>query len=323
MKWEWGKITDAWRPSGKGGFEVVEASGPVFSAFVYMEMPEETYDKRVIFAAYVQTKQDWCNAPTDCDGQVGGSEFDMIETGFVGFNDTQVIDDNFRCDQSESWSVDGHSGCASSKCGSSGCNTGYCAYGDDKNCNWAKTREEMPSRCTWTDVQQSVSFCTQQSRLDPTKQDFTQFSSNGYATGHSGPQTWSFEKHDGVSAQNGGTAWGVHSPDEQRFGNRWIKLDLSLQGDTAVYDYTFYEPSEPSNTRAKVAGRQQLKLTSRSGETLFRDLPHVWVFSLWQYDFWGAVSTRQVPDGIRKFHYVVLSGGGSGPEVSNSKALRR
>eukprot|EP00420_Gonyaulax_spinifera_P022913 CAMPEP_0197914690 /NCGR_PEP_ID=MMETSP1439-20131203/78952_1 /TAXON_ID=66791 /ORGANISM="Gonyaulax spinifera, Strain CCMP409" /LENGTH=120 /DNA_ID=CAMNT_0043536615 /DNA_START=52 /DNA_END=411 /DNA_ORIENTATION=- len=67
---------------------VVKVPGPKFSAYVYYDLEEWSYDKRVIFTSYVQPMGKGCESPTDCDGRQGSNEFDMVETGYVGFNKT-------------------------------------------------------------------------------------------------------------------------------------------------------------------------------------------------------------------------------------------
>lgn len=305
-----------WRQNSENTNDVsktVATHGPEFSAYVYLENAEPLYDKRVIFAAYVQTIKEGCTEPTACDGQKGGSEFDLIETGFVGFN-SRTVENNIDFCESRC----GGRNC-SSQFGAPGCtwdkppNKITCQIGDAKECNNIKSKEQIKSKdCTWTDVQSSISFCTQKAYLDPRSQDFTQLAANGYLHGKTGKAAWSSKGSAGTATQNDQTAWSVETPDSVRWGNRWIKINLKLVGNDAVYTYHFFRPGPVSDVYVPVVGARSLTLMGHS-PTFDAAVPHAWVFSLWQYDFWGAVSSRPITDGMRRLHFSV-DGGTVGPK---------
>lgn len=292
---------ETWMP----GHEVsttVGAEGPDFSAYVYLEVPfDDAYDKRVIFATYVQKVPGSCPYPTACDGQRGGDEFDMIETGFVGFNSTWPVNDNkncWHCGGSDCWSG-GQPGCHYP--GGTRCETG-----DKLHCNGWTVKAQKPQDCTWSDGQGSITFCTQVTELDARYQDNTKFSANGFLGGQTGKK-WLYKCGAGTMVENDQDAYAVVTPDQQKWGNRWIKLDLKLVRNQAWYTWSFFQPGHVSNTSVKIAGIQSLMLehTDASWNTFNGD-PFKWVFSIWEYHFKSSRAKVDIFGGMRKLHYKVL-----------------
>merc|ERR1719336_653780 len=281
----------------------VPVEGPHFSAYVYYDLPEWAYDKRVIYTSYVQPMPDDCENPNDCDGRTGGNEFDMVESGYVGFNNTWFINDHVRCETSA---------CNAQKCWNGkvpGCSWegGPCKQGDYNNCNIQKDPDNMPDPCTWTDVQNGFSMCTQSAALDPMKQDFTQLSANAYVDGQTGVGLWQFMPKGAVTAVNNQRAFAVGTGDGKRWGNRWIRLDLTLKDDLMWYSYSFFEPKPINDTSAAVVSKQEFGLRSLKGKPTFdTKTPHHWIFTLWQYDYEFAVPVNKVWDSMRYLHYYVV-----------------
>jgi len=303
---------------GKCGFDESnvhhKADGPKFAANVYYEL-DGAYDKRVIYTSYVQTMKEGCNDPRDCDGLKGANEFDMIETGFVGYNNTWFINDNKRCLT--------HFCNAQSTCGSNGCSwaAGSCRVGDYNGCNSQTASDKMPPACTWTDVQNAFSMCTQSAQLDPRNQDFTVLSANGYLHGETGPTpkgcpatapcsgkfVWDMATASAVSPVNNRRSFQVKTGDDKPWGNRWIRLELELNGSRVDYTYRFFKPGAKDDKSATVTSVQKFSLTSVEGKPVFEaDTPHYWVFSLWQYDFEFAVPTNQILDQKPRLHYQIV-----------------
>jgi len=281
----------------------VPVDGPHFSAYVYYDLPEWAYDKRVIYTSYVQPMPDDCENPNDCDGRTGGNEFDMVETGYVGFNSTWFINDHVRCETKA---------CNAQKCWNGkvpGCSWegGPCKQGDYNDCNIQKDPDHMPTPCTWTDVQSGFSMCTQSAQLDPMKQDFTQLSANAYLDGDTGVGLWQFMPKGAVNAVNNQRAFAVHTGDGKRWGNRWIRLDLTLKDDLMWYSYSFFEPKPANDTSAAVVSKQEFGLRSLKGKPTFDEkTPHYWIFTLWQYEYEFAVPVNKVWDSMRYLHYYVV-----------------
>eukprot|EP00418_Pyrodinium_bahamense_P064977 CAMPEP_0179084940 /NCGR_PEP_ID=MMETSP0796-20121207/38439_1 /TAXON_ID=73915 /ORGANISM="Pyrodinium bahamense, Strain pbaha01" /LENGTH=509 /DNA_ID=CAMNT_0020782367 /DNA_START=61 /DNA_END=1590 /DNA_ORIENTATION=- len=288
----------------KGTSQTIDAKGPSFSAYVYMQVPYETaYDKRVIFAAYVQSMPKSCPWPNACDGQKGGDEFDMIETGFVGFNDTWAKNDNLNCGE-----------CSGVKCwsyGGPGCKTPgtACLTGDDKHCNGYPDKQSCPRDCTWSDAQRCISYCTQTVELNPRYQDNTKFAANAFLGGQTGKQYWYYKCGSGTTVENDQNSYSVATPGG-KWGNRWIKLDLKLVRNQAWYTWTFFHPGPVSDTSVAVAGVQSLMVEhhDKSWNT-FSGGRHVWVFSIWQYVFKSArpQNDEGIPGGVRQLHYLVCN----------------
>jgi hypothetical protein len=281
----------------------VQVDGPHFTAYVYYDLPEWAYDKRVIFTSYVQPMPDDCESPNDCDGRTGGNEFDMVETGYVGFNSTWFVNDHVRCETKA---------CNAQKCWNGnvpGCSWegGPCKQGDYNNCNVQKDPDNMPAPCTWTDVQNGFSMCTQSAALDPMKQDFTQLSANAYVDGKTGVGLWQFMPKGAIQAVNNQRAFAVGTGDGKRWGNRWIRLDLTLKDDMMWYSYSFFEPKPVNDTTAKVASKQEFGLRSLKGNPTFdKTTPHYWIFTMWQYEYEFAVPVNKVWDSMRYLHYYVV-----------------
>lgn len=281
----------------------VKAEGPHFSAYVYYDLPEWAYDKRVIYTSYVQPMPDDCENPNDCDGRTGGNEFDMVETGYVGFNNTWYINDHVRCETPA---------CNAQKCWNGkvpGCSWegGPCKQGDYNDCNIQKDPDNMPDPCTWTDVQSGFSMCTQSAQLDPMKQDFTKLSANAYLDGKTGVGLWQFMPKGDVTAVNNQRAFAVGTGDGKRYGNRWIRLDLTLKDDLMWYSYSFFEPKPINDTSAAVVSKQEFGLKSLKGNPTFdTKTPHYWIFTLWQYEYEFAVPVNKPWDSMRYLHYYVV-----------------
>jgi hypothetical protein len=246
---------------------------------------------------------DDCEHPNDCDGRTGGNEFDMVETGYVGFNNTWYINDHARCETKA---------CNAQKCWNGkvpGCSWegGPCKQGDYNNCNIQKDPDNMPAPCTWTDVQSGFSMCTQSAQLDPMKQDFTKLSANAYLDGETGVGLWQFMSKGAVTAVNNQRAFAVGTGDGKRWGNRWIRLDLTLKDDLMWYSYSFFEPKPINDTSAAVVSKQEFGLRSLKGKPTFdTKTPHYWIFTLWQYDYEFAVPVNKVWDSMRYLHYYVV-----------------
>jgi len=246
---------------------------------------------------------DDCEMPNDCDGRTGNNEFDMVETGYVGFNSTWFVNDNVRCETSA---------CNAQKCMNGnipGCSWqgGPCKQGDYNDCNIQTDPDNMPEPCTWTDVESGFSMCTQSAALDPMKQDFTKLSANAYLDGKTGVGLWQFIPKGNIEPVNNQRAFAVNTGDGQRWGNRWIRLDLELKGDLMWYTYRFFEPKPINDTTATVVSQQDFGLRSLKGKPTFdKDTPHYWIFTLWQYDYEFAVPVNEPWDSTRHLSYHVI-----------------
>jgi hypothetical protein len=110
-----------------------------------------------------------------------------------------------------------------------------------------------------------------------------------------------------VSPVNNRRSYTVKTGDHQRWGNRWIRLELELDGTTVHYTYRFFQPGPISDKSATVTSVQKFSLTSVEGKPVFdAKIPHYWVFSLWQYDFEFAVPTNQILDQKPRLHYSIV-----------------
>jgi len=178
----------------------------------------------------------------------------------------------------------------------------------------------MPAPCTWTDVQNAFSMCTQSAQLDPMQQDFTVLSANGYLHGETGPTpygcpgtapcdggyVWNMDTTSAVAPVNNRRSYAVQTS-AGNWGNRWIRLELELDGTTAHYTYRFFTPGKKTDTDVTVASVQKFSLTSAEGKQVFeKDTAHYWVFSMWQYDFEFAVPTNKIAKGTRHLHLHVV-----------------
>jgi hypothetical protein len=139
------------------------------------------------------------------------------------------------------------------------------------------------------------------------KQDFTKLSANAYLDGETGVGLWNFIPKGAVTTVNNQRAFAVETGDGKHWGNRWIRLDLSLKDDLMWYSYSFFEPKPINDTSAQVTSKQEFGLRSAKGKPTFdRTTPHYWIFTLWQYEYEFAVPVNKVWDSMRYLHYYVV-----------------
>ena len=249
-----------------------------------------------------------CDA-TKCDGQTGGTEFDLLETSFVGFTASSEtpIAYNGNCVSSggTECTLSGEPGCAypGSPCETvintqniTGCET-------LQTCEATATKDlshSYPS-CTWSLTQKSMRFQVETEQLDFSAQDFTVISANAYFKGQHDSKDTLLNDRSGTRRPTGTDAsavppserfWaptlsnaesancqaayavqvqkGASTGDDGKYSGRWIRLDIDLTGHTAKYDYTFYEKGAVDDASVQVAGTSSVQLDwYDSAATLF------------------------------------------------------
>jgi len=110
-----------------------------------------------------------------------------------------------------------------------------------------------------------------------------------------------------VKPVNNRRSFSVGTGDGVRWGNRWIRLELSLHGTEATFTYRFFEPAPMNNSKVGVKSVQSFTLSSIQNKPVFKsNTPHYWIFSMWQYSYEFAVATQNVWNSMRHLHYHVV-----------------